>query len=107
MGIGPVADADARWASFIVTPPFPDYVSGHNSNTESGKRSGRSIIRTTMVMSTLMRMSGRMVMDMGMVTVMTSLRRDSSLKVMLASRTGNHRRGGEISDKSQHRQRLF
>src|SRR5262249_19628681 len=27
----PATDADPSWSSFIVTPPFPDYVSGHSS----------------------------------------------------------------------------
>src|SRR4029450_10105578 len=27
----PATDPDTAWNSFIVTPPFPDYVSGHST----------------------------------------------------------------------------
>ena len=57
-----------------------------NSNTESGKRNGKSIITTTMVMNTPMRMSGGMMMVMAMVTVimMTSLRTENIYKSALS-----------------------
>jgi peptidoglycan hydrolase-like protein with peptidoglycan-binding domain len=102
LGISPTGQVDIRTLDALGLPAETwrtwsrclgrteaDYGRTKNSNTESGKRSGRSIIGATMATNTVMKIGRGMVMaaGMGMCTVMmTSLRGDSLLRVMLASR---------------------